>query len=496
MANMSTRVIDGVTYWLLNITGPDGASGYAEKLLTASKYMDKSVIVSVPATSATADAAYATLEEAGSSATSVTSQYFKITPSCSVTNAGWIGAGSTAGSVQNYTVRSGSVTLETTYVATGSAGSSPTTVSSQYFTITPTASVGTTGWINSISNGSVQHFSISGASFTTSGASVKTTSSGGGWVNSNTTVGTIGNATLDANINVDGSTNTGVPLVSAAGYITPNYLMGIETAGWMLSYSENSEAWSFSHVSSGTITPLMVNGAIATGTLGDAVLSPTSGTINSQNFTISAQSAVSTGGFLAAGTSSSVNHSYSVKSGSWSPSFTNMEETQTAGTWQMTSSTGSVIIGIDAGWLGNSTTTMTILAPTVPTGSLANESHKTSGVTYTTLTAPVLEANSSNPPEYWLYINEGYYNASKISLGTLVPDHSTPDATSDKLLTGYEAFDTAGHRIVGSMYNNGTASITASTSGTNRVFAIDSFRTGYYSAQSSYSLPIYQGVLE
>lgn len=495
MANMSTRVIDGVTYWLLNITGPNGASGYAEKLLTASKYMDKSVIVSVPETSATANATYATLSTAGSSATSVTSQYFKITPSCSVVDAGWITAGSRPGTVQNYTIRSGSITLGATYAATGSAGTSPTTVSSKYFTVTPTASVGTTGWIGSNPTGSAKAFTIQDASFTTSGASVKTTASGGGWVGSNTTVGTISNAVLDSNI-IAGSTNTGVPLVSTAGYITPNYLEGIETTGWILSYSENSEAWSFSHVNSGTTTPLMVNGDIATGTLGAAVLSPTSGTINSQNFTIAAQSAVATGGFLAAGTSSSVNHSYSVKSGSWSPSFTGMQETQTAGTWQMTSNTGSVTIGIDAGWLGNSTTTMTILAPTVPTGSLANESHKTSGVTYTTLTAPVLEADSSNPPEYWLYINEGYYNASKISLGTLVPDHSTPDATSDKLLTGYEAFDTAGHRIVGSMYNNGTATITASTSGTDRVFAIDSFRTGYYSAQSSYSLPIYQGVLE
>lgn len=90
MANMTTRTIDGVTYWLLSITGANNPSGYAEKLLTASTFVDKNILVSVPSATETISATYETLNAAGASPTSVTSQYFKITPTATVSVAGWI----------------------------------------------------------------------------------------------------------------------------------------------------------------------------------------------------------------------------------------------------------------------------------------------------------------------------------------------------------------------------------------------------------------------
>ena len=54
------------------------------------------------------------------------------------------------------TVGAGSATPNASYATLSSAGSSPTSVTSQYFKITPTASVGTAGWISSISKVNVR----------------------------------------------------------------------------------------------------------------------------------------------------------------------------------------------------------------------------------------------------------------------------------------------------------------------------------------------------
>lgn len=96
------------------------------------------------------------------------------------------------------TISSPSGTAGTNYytvkaTATGSAGS-----------YTPKYTVSTAGYISSTVTGSAQSVSVTGdstgesiyipkASFTTSGASIKTTSTGGGYIPDNTTVGTIGN---------------------------------------------------------------------------------------------------------------------------------------------------------------------------------------------------------------------------------------------------------------------------------------------------------------
>ena len=81
---------------------------------------------------------------------------------------------------------------------------------------------------------------------------------------------------------------------------------------------------------------------------------------------------------------------------------------------------------------------------TVSAGSLSTATSSTTG--YATLTTP------SVPASGYLLINAGYYGNSQISLATLIPDNSSvADATADFILSGYEAFNTAGARIVGNI---------------------------------------------
>jgi hypothetical protein len=141
--------------------------------------------------SATPSASYATLSSAGSSATSVTSQYFKITPTASVGTAGWISSISN-GTVQNYTVRSASVTPSATLVVSASALTSTTTIGGQYFTITPSASVGTSGWVSSINDGTAKNYQVSnhtGSVASVSGTNTFSYSTNSTWSTSNTSSG-------------------------------------------------------------------------------------------------------------------------------------------------------------------------------------------------------------------------------------------------------------------------------------------------------------------
>ena len=128
---------------------------------------------------------------------------------------------------------------------------------------------------------------------------------------------------------------------------------------------------------------------------------------------------------------------------------------------------GSSIIVNSAGYIAMGQDVGSITA-----GYLANT--PTTGITYSSLTSPALTADNG-----FLYINPGYYSASRISLGTLIPDSDAPDVVSTALLQGYEAFNTSGQRIIGGILTysgtstpatsinqqNGTT-FTLSTSGT------------------------------
>lgn len=56
------------------------------------------------------------------------------------------------------------------------------------------------------------------------------------------------------------------------------------------------------------------------------------------------------------------------------------------------------------------------------------------------------------PENGYLYINAGYHPNTQISLATLIPDDSTyTNATSNQMLFGYEAYDTNGNKLVGTI---------------------------------------------
>ena len=103
------------------------------------------------------------------------------------------------------------------------------------------------------------------------------------------------------------------------------------------------------------------------------------------------------------------------------------------------SKSGNTITASTAGWVDQGQS-----VGTIDSGSLANT--PTSGKTYTTTSSPAILTSDG-----YLYINSGYFTDTKISLGTLIPDSATDDVVSGVLLEGYEAFDTAGTRIIGGL---------------------------------------------
>lgn len=89
----------------------------------------------------------------------------------------------------------------------------------------------------------------------------------------------------------------------------------------------------------------------------------------------------------------------------------------------------------------------------IQSGSLANAA--TSGASYSDLssTAPII------PSEGYLYINEGYYANTKVSLARLVPDDATITSATGAgyMLSGQSAYDSDGKLVVGSIPTYGGA---------------------------------------
>ena len=79
-------------------------------------------------------------------------------------------------------------------------------------------------------------------------------------------------------------------------------------------------------------------------------------------------------------------------------------------------------------------------------GSFNNQA--TSGVTYNENDS----AATIIPAEGYLYLNKGWFDNTKISLGHLIPDDTTyENAGVSHILSGYEAYDTTGKKLVGTM---------------------------------------------
>ena len=98
-------------------------------------------------------------------------------------------------------------------------------------------------------------------------------------------------------------------------------------------------------------------------------------------------------------------------------------------------------------------------------GSFNNQA--TDGVTYTENTADATVI----PAEGFLYLNQGWFENTKISLGHLIPDDvEYTNAGVSEILSGYEAYDTNGQKLIGTMatvdpkFDGGGLSVTPSVS--------------------------------
>ena len=129
----------------------------------------------------------------------------------------------------------------------------------------------------------------------------------------------------------------------------------------------------------------------------------------------------------------------------------------TKGTQRAGSVTATATAKIDkTGWLttGNKSASATISTNAtintktyyLPTGTISTGSSAKTGSDWTTNTSAVIPANG------YLYISAGYYPNTQISLATLIPDDSSlSNAGNGHILSGYEAYDTNGNKLVGTI---------------------------------------------
>lgn len=110
-------------------------------------------------------------------------------------------------------------------------------------------------------------------------------------------------------------------------------------------------------------------------------------------------------------------------------------------------SNGSTIVVQTAGYIGQGDSVGAVNGGTLSTGM-----DDLTAQGYTTLAdnSVVIPHDASGNTGY-LYIPAGYYNSTQISLATLIPDEATADAASLQILSGYEAYDTDGNRLVGAI---------------------------------------------
>lgn len=117
-------------------------------------------------------------------------------------------------------------------------------------------------------------------------------------------------------------------------------------------------------------------------------------------------------------------------------------------------------VTISAGWLYYEDGTALDGTYSIPGVVYGNSA--TSGKTYkdisNTAAAPVLVTGD------YLYINEGWTDNVKISLAKLVPDGASADLASNKILSGYAAYNNDGALIAGNIPSKAAATYTPTTS--------------------------------
>lgn len=300
---------------------------------------------------------------------------------------------------------------------------------------------------------------IAKATFTVSGNSVK--SDEAGYIPANTAVGAVSTVaraktttsttanTTDAKLTVTASNN------QATGYVTGSN----ETASDTITLS----------VSGATVTATSdndntkkVSKSVASGTAGTPTA--TKGTVSNHSIAVT-PSVTNTTGYITGGTKSGTAVTVAASelvSGNRALSSSASDQTNIDVTNYKTvsiSKMNSTHVVEKAGSVNTTNNTYTQGKVTVDTAGYISAGDKvlgasfantaTTNVTYkdisSTTAAPVLVSND------YLYINKGYTDNVKISLAKLVPDGASADLASNKILSGYSAYDNDGKLIAGNI---------------------------------------------
>lgn len=316
---------------------------------------------------------------------------------------------------------------------------------------------------------------IAKATFTVSGNSVKSNTAG--YIPANTAVGAVSTVaraktttsttanTTDAKLTVTASNNQGT------GYVTGSN----ETASDTITLSVSGATVT---ATSGNDSTKKVSKSVASGTAGTP--KATKGTVSNHSIAVT-PSVTNTTGYITGGTKSGTAVTVAASelvSGNKALSSSASDQTNIDVTNYKTvsiSKMASTNVVEIAGSVNTTDNTYTQGKVTVEDAGYISAGDKVSGasfaniatanVTYkdisSTTAAPVLVSND------YLYINKGYTDNVKISLAKLVPDGASAALASDKILSGYSAYDNDGNLIAGSIptatpsTTNGTASATA-----------------------------------
>lgn len=108
---------------------------------------------------------------------------------------------------------------------------------------------------------------------------------------------------------------------------------------------------------------------------------------------------------------------------------------------------GNSVIASTGGYIDAQTEVGAVTTGTLSTGLTNKSSQGYNTLSDSSVVIPTDEQGNGG----YLYIAPGYYGATQISLGTLIPDNPSDDAVSANILSGYEAFTTDGKRLVGSI---------------------------------------------
>lgn len=319
---------------------------------------------------------------------------------------------------------------------------------------------------------------IAKATFTVSGNSVKSDTAG--YIPADTEVGAVSTVarasttisttanTTDAKLTVTASNNQGTGYVTGAN----------KTASDTITLSVSGATVT---ATSGNDSTKKVSKSVASGTAGTP--KATKGTVSNHSIAVT-PSVTNTTGYITGGTKSGTAVTVAASelvSGNKALSSSASDQTNIDVTNYKTvsiSKMNSTNVVEKAGSVSGDTYTQGKV--TVDDAGYISAGDKVSGasfaniatanVTYkdisSTTAAPILVSND------YLYINKGYTDNVKISLAKLVPDGASADLASNKILSGYSAYDNDGKLIAGSIptitpaFDGGALSATNSTTDT------------------------------